>query len=242
MSLSNILQQLTEFDTPLLANTINYIDPVPTHEIYMSGLIQSRTPELGPIAGVAFTCELDSSTPLQEGDWDGFYAQLEDMEQTEEPAVWIAKVVGVRPEHECALGDGMAKLLRSVGCLGAITDGGVRDVSGFLTVPFAAHSRYVIAHHCALRMKSAGQPVELGGLKISPGDIIHANTEGIIRIPRSCVQQLPQRAAQMRALEHEAHALLRQTGVSIATKRAAVQGLLDHYGFAKQQCLSRVAL
>ena len=44
MSLRSILQELCEFDTALIANTLGYIDATPAHEWFMSGDIQSVTP------------------------------------------------------------------------------------------------------------------------------------------------------------------------------------------------------
>ncbi|MCX6620446.1 MAG: hypothetical protein NTY38_05105, partial [Acidobacteria bacterium] len=63
MQLRAILEQLRDFDTALLANTISYIDPTPADQFYMGGSIRSMTPTLEPTVGVAFTCELDSSSP-----------------------------------------------------------------------------------------------------------------------------------------------------------------------------------
>ena len=48
-----LLEQLEEFDTALLANTIGYIDATPAEQWYMGGMIRSLTPALGPAVGVA---------------------------------------------------------------------------------------------------------------------------------------------------------------------------------------------
>src|ERR1700710_1365402 len=135
MSLSSIISDLREFDTALLANTIGYIDPTPAYQYYMAGSIQSVTPLIGPTVGVAVTCEMDSSTPEGEPNFEKYYEQLEQIAAMKEPVVWVVKTVGSRPDHECILGDGMAKLLYAAGCVGAVTDGGLRDVAGFASVP-----------------------------------------------------------------------------------------------------------
>src|SRR6185295_4461545 len=165
-SLSAILESLREYDTALVANTIGYIDPKPAHEYYMAGYIQSVTPSLGPTVGVAATCEIDTSSPGAAHEFDGFLRQLEQMQRTEEPVVWVVKTIGSRPDHECVLGDGMGKDLYSVGCIGAVTDGGVRDIAGLMTIPFAVYSRGKTIHHCALRVKSINQPIEIGGITV----------------------------------------------------------------------------
>ena len=63
MITSGMLKSLMEYDSPLLANTLDYIDDTPPHEFFMSGDIRSVTPGLGPTVGIAVTCKLDSSTP-----------------------------------------------------------------------------------------------------------------------------------------------------------------------------------
>ena len=233
MTLSTIYRQLLEFDAALIANTLGYIDPIPPGEVYLGGSIQCQTPGFGPMVGTAFTCEMDTSSPGGKHEFDLHYEQLEQMQRSYGPIVWVVKAVGSRPDHECILGDGMAKSLRSVGCIGVVTDGGLRDVAGFATVPFHAFARGRVIHHTALRVRSINQPVEVGGVVIRPGDVIHGSVEGVIKIPKTCLEQLPERAAKMRALEHEAHFIMRQPDIPVRQKPEMVRALLVQYGFVK---------
>lgn len=232
MTLRSTLEQLRDFDGALLANTIGYIDSTPAHELYLGGDIQSVTPSLGPAVGVALTCTLDSSTPGARPDVDIYWRTLDEMAKLGVPTIWVVKCRGSRPNHECVIGDGMAKTLHAVGCVGLVTDGGVRDVPGLLSTPFPAYSRGVTIHHGALRFADFGVPVEVGGLTIRPGDIMHGSAEGVIRVPPSCAGALPARAARMRAFEHEAHCALRRTDLSPDAKRREVTRLLAEHGFS----------
>jgi 4-hydroxy-4-methyl-2-oxoglutarate aldolase len=147
------------------------------------------------------------------------------------PTLLVAKAVGSRPNHECILGDGMAKELYAVGCVGIVTDGGVRDVEGLLTVPFSAHSRGRTIHHTPVRVVSIDRPVEIGGITVSTGEVIHANIGGVIKLNRDYLARLVRAAPQMRAFEHEAHCIFRQTGMELSEKNAAVAKLAEKYNF-----------
>ncbi len=231
-----LLDELRDFDTPLLANTIGYISRVPPHQYYLSGEIQSVTPPLGPTVGVVFTAEIDSSTPGEAGDTELYWRLLETMSRTALPGVLVAKAVGSRPEHECMIGDGMAKTLFSVGCVGLVSDSRVRDIPGLISTPFAAYCRGRAVHHEALRFRFIDRPVEIGGVTLSPGDVVHADHSGVIRIPPDCIGTLAAAAVRNRAFEHEAHMFLRRTDKSPAEKRAEVQALVRKYGFS--DCVS----
>lgn len=226
MSLNSLIQQLGDFDTALIANTIGYVDPTPVHEWYMGRTIASLTPTVGPTVGVTMTCEIDSSTPGNRAEFDLYYELLEAIQRSATPVVLVIKAAGARPDHECVIGDGMAKMLYSVGCVGIVTDGGVRDIEGILTIPFGVYAQGRTIHHCAYRFTQINQPVAVGGITVNPEEIIHANIGGVIKIPATVLERLPALATEMRAFEHAAHCIFRQTSLTIAEKRRAVDALV----------------
>jgi 4-hydroxy-4-methyl-2-oxoglutarate aldolase len=217
---------LADFDTALLANTIGYVDATPAEQWYMGGSIQSLTPTVGPSVGVALTLELDSSSPGNVADAALYYETLKLIERTAEPVMLVIKAVGSRPDHECILGDGMAKMLHSVGCVGVVTDGGIRDLEGILSVPFGVYARGRTIHHTPLRFTRMNQAVSVGGITVAPGDVLHANVGGVIKLPRDGLDKLPERATRMRAFESAAHGVFRRTDLTVDQKRAAVNELL----------------
>lgn len=229
----SILEELQEFNAALLANTIDCIDPTPAYQRYMDREIRSVTPGLKPTVGVALTCEMDTSTPAGQPDFGDYYQLLDEMSQLDEPSVLVIRTLGSRPNHECVMGDGMAKELHSCGCLGVVTDGGVRDVSDLLKIPFAAHSKGITVHHSSIRIRSIGQPIEIGGIAVKRGDVIHADSEGVIKIPASCLGELAASARRMKSFEREAHELLQDKRLSSLDRHCRVRELLPKYGFEK---------
>ncbi len=220
----DLLRRLREFDSALLANALDYTDRGSVAESYLSGDIQSVTPAVGPAVGVAYTIEIDSSTPEGEASNRAPYLELlEQIEAADEPAVVIIKPVGSRPDHECVAGDGIAKALHTVGCVGIVTDGRVRDVEAMQAVPFSVHARGRCVHHCAFRFIKTGAPAEIGGLTIHPGDVIHAGADGVLRLPRAHLEALADTAPKVATAEAMSHAIWRSIELSVAekAKRAA---------------------
>jgi len=229
-----VLEALGDFDTPLLANTLDYISDVPTHELYMSGDICGVIPGMGPTVGVAVTCQLDTSTPGGEPSMDLYWQQLEEMGAMDLPAVWVVETVGSRPDHECVMGDGCAKCLISAGCVGVVTNGRVRDVQGIMSVGLPVYCRGTVVHHCVLRAKAINVPVSVGGITVNPGDVIHACEEGVIKIPHASVEAVLEKAPMHRSLEHQAHTLWRRTDISVAEKRRRAAEIYARNGFIRK--------
>jgi len=227
------LESLREYDTPLIANTLDYIDNTPAHELYMGGDIQCLIPGLGPMVGIAVTCQMDSSTPGGRPELDLYWRQVEEMAAVDRPLVWVVETIGSRPEHECVLGDGAAKTLMAAGCVGAVTSGRVRDVTGLRSIRFPVYCRGTVAHHCAVRVKKINIPVSIGGIVVAPGDIIHASEEGVIRVPAEALEELLARTPAHRAVEHQVHAIWRRADISVREKQRRATEIYRAHGFVR---------
>ena len=80
-------------------------------------------------------------------------------------------------------GEVSANFHRSVGCVGTIIDGGIRDVDEMGQTGFKALARALCpgrAHSCPIRW---GGEVEVFGRRIVPGQLIHADKHGFLAIP-----------------------------------------------------------
>jgi len=72
------------------------------------------------------------------------------------------------------------------GATGVITDGNLRDTERIAAIGFPAfsRSRRPIDFRARLRITDIDEPVVLGGVEIRPGDLVMADDDGVVVIPR----------------------------------------------------------
>lgn len=90
---------------------------------------------------------------------------------------------------------------RSLGCVGTITDGAIRDLDEMNNVGFKALARRLCVGHafsCPVRW---GCEVEVFGCKIQPGQLIHADKHGFLAVPAEGEARLLEAARFMDANE-----------------------------------------
>lgn len=73
---------------------------------------------------------------------------------------------------------------RALGCVGTITDGGIRDLDEMTYAGFKALARRLCVGHAHNWPVRWGCEVEVFGRKIQPGQLIHADKHGFMVIPR----------------------------------------------------------
>ncbi len=100
-------------------------------------------------------------------------------------------------------GEIMTLAARKRGCRGAVIDGGIRDTDRILTQKFPVFNRYRCSAGMLGRFRMTGYQVQvdIGGVKVCPGDFIFGDIDGVIIIPRELAVEVLLRAEQIERTE-----------------------------------------
>jgi regulator of RNase E activity RraA len=96
-----------------------------------------------------------------------------------------------------------ARISKALGCVAYVTNGAVRDVEGIKAAGLQCFAGHVSVSHSYAHIVEFGEPVELGGLKISPGDLLQGDEHGVQQIPFEIAEQLPGAISSIQAHEAE---------------------------------------
>jgi 4-hydroxy-4-methyl-2-oxoglutarate aldolase len=110
-------------------------------------------------------------------------------------------------------GELSATSLASRGCAGAVLDGGARDTEYILREDFPVFSRYVTPQDSVVRwelMTHGDITVVVGGVRVSPGDWISGDRDGLVIIPGDRVEEILAEAEEKVATESEIRSSVRE--------------------------------
>ncbi len=106
--------------------------------------------------------------------------------------------------------------------MGAVTNGSVRDIPAAEALGFPLFAGNVSVSHAYVHIVEIGGTVEIGGLKIQSGDLLHGDIHGVQSIPLDIVAQLPAVAAKIVADEEALISVCRSPDFSLEKLKAAV--------------------
>jgi regulator of RNase E activity RraA len=201
MSTSVPLETLVELATmssPSIANGIERFNLRPNDTGYMDGTIMCRFPKLGPLVGYAVTARIRAAGKAdQVSRTTDLWRHALDIA---EPRVVVIEDVDKPAGVGSFWGEVNANVFRALGCRGVITNGGVRDLTEMEALGFHAFSSVLSVSHAYVRVVEVGLPVDVGGLTIHPGDLLHGDRHGVVLVPTEIAPQLPD---AVRAVETE---------------------------------------
>ena len=93
-------------------------------------------------------------------------------------------------------GELLSLAARNAGCVGAIVDGAVRDIAQMESMGFPVFARGGAVYDAMNRQKvvDVDVPVDIGGVRFSPGDLVFADRDGVVVVPREVEEDVVRRA------------------------------------------------
>ncbi len=166
---------------------------------------QALPPEIHPlrdemvVCGEAFTIR-STTDPTLSGELDHRVKMLDEI-RPHHVCVWNAN----GPDGPSHWGGVMTRASMKRGCRGAIIDGGIRDTKDILAQKYNLWYRYRTSTGALSHTKMTGYqvPITVGGVIIKPGDLVFADIDGALVIPRKIAVAALERAEQIERNEGE---------------------------------------
>lgn len=102
-------------------------------------------------------------------------------------------------------GELLTTAARNSGCVGAIIDGAIRDVTKIQSVGFPVFARGVCVYDSLNRQRviDVDVPVEIDGVVFTSGDLVFADEDGVVVVPQAVEQEALSRAWKKVHAENE---------------------------------------
>ncbi len=195
------LSLLAQFDTPTISNTIELFEVRPRYEGYMDSRIRACFPEMAPMVGYASTATMRCAFPRREGDvYGSLDEQVARFAELPGPAVVVFQDLD-DPPVAATFGEIMCTTYQSFGAAGLITSGAARDLDQVRRLGFPAFSNGAICSHGYSHIADLHRAVRVGGMTVHPGELIHADANGVTTIPASIAADVADAAAEYVAAE-----------------------------------------
>lgn len=191
---SQQLDELKKVDSPTVANIIELFGIRPQVEGYCDGRMKSIYPQFPPAVGYAVTATLRTGyAAIGGGAYGGFPQLIIDSQSIPAPRIAVFQDLD-EPPKSATYGEVMVSALQKFDFVGLVTSGAARDIEQVQDLGFPCWASSIIVSHGYPRILAGNIPVNVAGLQVHPGDLIHADGNGIVSIPHSIAEGVIQLA------------------------------------------------
>jgi regulator of RNase E activity RraA len=238
--MSSCLARLAQFDTPTISNAIELFEVRPRTAGYMDGRIRACFPEMMPIVGYAATATMRCAQPRSEGD---VYASLDQQvarfaELSGPPMVVYQDLDD--PPVAATFGEIMCTTYKAFGAVGLITSGAARDLEQVRKLGFAAFSNGAVCSHGYSHTVDLHRPVRVGGITVHPGELLHADANGVCTIPAEIAGEVADVAEEFAQAEAIVLAYLKRGAPEAKAFAQARAAMMDAIGMLGRRVSRKV--
>lgn len=215
----DLIEFLKTIDTPTVANAIEVLDVCSRAEGFPSLDLHCLFPELGVMCGYAVTAHVETVTHANPKSESAFLDLFEAVERSPKPVIVVMQEIGGDRDRAAHCGEVMSTIFRSLGAVGLVSDCAVRDLSAVRKLRFHYFARGAVSSHANFRIVRSNVPCEVLGMTVHPGDLLHGDENGVVNIPGSKRELLPDAVQQILSAERNIFELARAPGFKAESLR-----------------------
>jgi 4-hydroxy-4-methyl-2-oxoglutarate aldolase len=159
-------------------------------------------PQMGPMVGYAVTVVIQPGERRHREDlpngWSDYRRYIGSQPG---PKIVVVQDLDKPNVYGSFWGEVNANIHRALGCVGVIVDGAIRDIDEMNNAGFKALARRLAVGHAFAHPVRWGEPVEVFGRRVEPGNLIHADKHGFLVVPPEDERRLLEAARFMDANE-----------------------------------------
>src|SRR5437868_2656229 len=186
-----------------VASVSDAIEKISGQRMYMSH--RMRPIFSTKFAGVALTVQLKKEENQDPGALQGMLAAIDQGGPSSVYVMVVENGVDI-----AGMGGLMGTAMAARSFSGAVIDGGVRDVAYLQKIGFPVFSLGIVPSTSVGHYRFAGAniPVVCDGVAVSAGDIIAADADGVVAVPRASAAEVLKVAQEMDFKEHSMYATI----------------------------------
>ena len=148
---------------------------------------------------------------------DGYYAYIDEGPR---PSIVVMQDLAGNGGYGSFWGEVNPNVHKGFGSAGLVTDGCVRDLPD-IAEGFQMLAASVLPSHAYIHVVDYARPVDVAGMRVCDGDLIHADQHGAVVIPHGVATQVKAAARQIARREQVLIKAAQQSGFNIEKFRQA---------------------
>ena len=220
------LDALRRLDACAVEDAIETFDLRARNTGFANSSIRCLFEDLPPIVGYAATARLRSGDrPMSGHRYQDRSEWWTSILEVPEPRIVVLQDIDTPPGVGAFLGDTHAAMLQALGCIGYVTNGGIREVTAIRETRFQVFAGNVAVSHAYARIIESGCPVEVAGMHVVPGDLLHGDRHGLVNIPKKIAPEIPHVVTRLMERDRRLMAVCRSPEFSVEKLRDAINEL-----------------
>jgi 4-hydroxy-4-methyl-2-oxoglutarate aldolase len=218
------LHALRDLDTCTVSDAIETFKVRLRNTGFADANIHCTFEDFRPLVGYATTARLRTDEPPIAGrmyhDRTNWWNSIL---QVPVPRIAVIEDMDKPPGAGAFLGDMHAAILMAFGCIGYVTNGAVRKLPRLRKLGFQMFAGNIAVSHAYAHIFDFGAAIEVGGLEVRPGDLLHGDQHGLLSIPKEIAGKIPAEAARLQEREERVIDICRSKKFSVETLRQALK-------------------